>query len=136
MRSLNRGLTIAELVVSVGLLAVVGLALLAAFTAGLKLMQQSTNLTMATDLGREMLENINAGGYAQTALGTFDGRLGQKPDPATGFPGTPYPQGVRDGRNYDLKVRCSQHSFTTRQVMVEIRWGRIHRTKLAVLVHK
>ncbi len=126
----------AELVVSVGLLAVVGLALLAGFTAGLKLMQQSTNLTMATDLGREVLENIKSSGYNQTALGTFDGRAGDPEDPTTGFPEAPYPQGERNGWNYDLKVTCQQHSLTARQVTVEVRWGRTHRTSLTTLVHK
>ena len=134
--ALRPGLTLAELIVTMALIAIAALGLLAAFTSGLKLMQQSTNLSMATDLGREMLESIKAGGYQRTAVGDFDGRQSDPADAATGFPETPYPRGRRDQQEYTLRVLCQQHSPTTRLLKVEVFWGRSHRTSLSTMVHQ
>lgn len=122
--------------VALALLGVVALGLLAAFTSGLKLMQQSTNLTMATDLAREMLEDIKADGFQKTALGDFDGRAGTPIDSVTGFPTAPYPTGRRNNQEYSLRVTCSEVSPTTRLVVVRVLWGRTHHTSLSTMVHR
>jgi hypothetical protein len=130
------GLTLAELVVTMALLSSAGLGLLAAFTSGLKLMQQSTNLSMATDLGKEMIEGIKAAGYDQAVVGDFDGRRPDPPDALTTFPAQPYPSSWRNDQQYTLRVVCEQHSPTTRLLRVEVFWGRTHRTSLSTMLHR
>ena len=141
----NKGLTLSEIIVALGLITTAALALIAAFLGGYRMMTQSTNLSMATEVGRELLETIKSNGYESTMTGDFDGRI---PDPATvvpvvagvppypDFPPAPYPTGVRDGQEYRIELLSTQHSDTTRLLRVLVHWGEGHHTSLATIIHK
>ncbi len=114
----HNGLTLGEVIVALGLLAIVTLSLLAAFTSGVRMMSQSTDLSMATDCARDFMETVKSEGYDLTAVGKFDGRLPTASDSATGFPPNPYPVATRNDQNYSLVVDCTQHGPTTRLLQV------------------
>lgn len=136
MRAKHSALTLAEVIVALGVIALVTLSLLAAFMGGYRVMQQSTQLTMATDTAREFLETTKSLGYDQTAVGTYDGRIPAAPDTSTGFPPAPYPVTQRDAADYTLLVTCTQHTPTTRLVTVRVFWGTDHKTEIATMLHR
>ena len=121
MTSSFRGVTVIEILLALGILSIALLSLLATFTSGLKLSQVSNEVTTATTVGQEFLELAKVRGYAQTAVGTFDGRV---PDTSAGvgFPYSPYPAVTRDGRTYTLVVSCSDVSATIRDIKVDVYW--------------
>jgi hypothetical protein len=121
---------------AMGLLSIAILALISAFIGGMRMMQQSTQLTMATDVGSTFLENVKAFGYDGTEVGTYDGRIPVARDLTTGFPPDPYPQGLRNGESFALMVECTQHTPTTRFVKVTIHWSSDRQTELSTMVHR
>lgn len=132
----RRGVSLGEIIVALGLLAVAALALLAAFTAGMKMMAESRELTMATEVGREFLEAVESNGYQMTTLGVFHGATRSPKDLTTGFPPAPYPSGRRNQTEYRLRVDCQQYAPNARSVEVQVSWGRDHHISLATLVHQ
>lgn len=132
----TRGLTLAELILALGILSVVALSLLAAFLAGTQLLSESNNITAATEVGREFLEQVRADGYEATAVGRFDGRIPNPRDGATQFPPSPYPMAISNDIRYTLLVSCEQYSPTTRLVRVESIWGADRRINLTTMVHQ
>jgi hypothetical protein len=114
--------------------AIMGLA--SVFLSGLKMVDASTSLTGATNVGRELLETVKQRGYSSTAVGTFDGRLATPPDLATGFPMAPYPKTTVDDHEYALVVRCSDFSPTIRSIEVDVYWDRDSKTTFSTMVHQ
>lgn len=132
----KRGLSLAEVILALGLISIAGLALIATFLSGTRMMDQSTDLSMATDVGREFLETVRAQGYEQTVVGVFDGSLPTPPDATTAFPSAPYPTTVRDQEEFTVTVDCSQYSPSTRLLKVTVSWEGKHRTTLAAMIHR
>ena len=64
----SRGLTLIEVVLSLGILSVVLLSLLAVFTSGLKLARSSDQATVATTVGQEFMEPVS---YTHLTLPTI-----------------------------------------------------------------
>ncbi len=122
--------------VAIGVLAAAALALLAAFTAGLKMMTESRDIAMATEVGQEFLETVERGGYPATSLGVFDGGTPTLQDVSSGFPPQPYPSGRRDDTEYTLRVECEQYAPRARTVRVQVRWGRQRLLEFLGLVDK
>lgn len=118
-----------ETVLALGILAVALLGLISVFLAGVKAVQNSAQVTTATNVGREFLELVKARGYAGTALGVYSGLEPSQPDAATGFPFAPYPYVIIDGHEYILTVECRDISPTVRSVNVEVYWDLERRAK-------
>lgn len=118
----QRGVTLIEIVLALGILAVALLSLIAVFVSGLKLADSSDQVTTASTIGQEFLELTKVRGYDQLAVGTFDGRTGDAQDPATGFPASPYPLVRRENRDFTLVVECADVGSTVRSVKVDVYW--------------
>lgn len=118
--SKNRALTLAEVMLSVGLLGVVVLVVMGVYIAGIRSMERSEVRTEATNLGADLLEIVDEqGGFGALPDSdlTFDGSV---PDSTLdGFPPPPYPGTER----YSLKVRTRVVSARTRALMVEVQWA-------------
>ena len=126
---------------ALGVLTVALLALVSTFVAGTRLSAASTNVTVSTGVGRELLETIIRKGYSSTVVGTFDGR---NPDPTVpapisppaDFPPAPYPESVVDHHHYRVVVDCQQYSATSRSVRVDVYWDDQGKTTLKTLIHQ
>lgn len=122
MRRPQKGVTLIEVMLALGILAVALLSLIAVFTSGLKLARASDQVTTASTVGQEFLELVKGKGYTQTAVGTYDGRVSTPQDTATGFPFAPYPSVKRESGDYTLVVDCQDVTSTIRGVKVEVYW--------------
>lgn len=132
-RTLSRGFNLTEVMLAVGLLAVAVLAVVGVFTSSLELMHHSENHSVASELGRELIETTRAsGGYSFMPAGprVFDGRKNDPPE--AGFPPEPYPETLVDGREYQFVVSVEEHPDLpdVRAVRIEIHWGTRGRTVL------
>lgn len=117
------------MVLSFGLLAVAILALVAMFISGVKLSAQSRNITVATEIGRGVLEEIRAQikvqgfSYLPTGDYSYDGRV---PDAQAGppyFPPAPYPGSKLNNQEYQVVVTGKEPSVDRlKQVRVDVYW--------------
>lgn len=118
-----RGLTLSELLISVGLLAVVILTIVGVFIGGLKLMNNSKVRTGASNIARQVLEAIeDEGGFVALPdeESLFDGAV---PTPAVeGFPPAPYPVAQADGRDFTVVVETRNLGARARAVLVTVNW--------------
>lgn len=129
MPALNRGLSLIEVILALGLLPVLVLSLFFLFTRGLKLQRQADDLTRASEVGRRMLEATRTFPYANIPVNTsFDGRNGQPRD-ANGFPPVPYPAYSLDQQTYRLRVETADDGGA-RAIKVEVFWPGNHRLVL------
>ena len=117
-------------------LAVAILGLAAVFLSGLKMIGASSQLTGATNVGREFLETVKQGTYASTKVGQFDGGKPDAADAATGFPPAPYPTTMVDEHQYTLVVRCQDYSPTIRSIEVDVYWDRDSKATFRTMVHQ
>ena len=136
MTARARGVTLVEIILAIGVLAVAILGLATVFISGLKLVEASANLTSATNVGREFLETVKEHGYSGTRAGTFDGRTPTPPDARSGFPPAPYPKTTVDQHEYTLVVRCRDYSPTIRTIEVDVYWDRDSKTSFSTMVHQ
>ena len=128
----RRGLTLAEIIFSAGILTTVLVLLVGVFTGGLQLMQRSEVHTAASTIGREILETIqDEGGFGSLPTGDVSFN-GANPDPKVdGFPPEPYPTATRDGRDYVVRIEVQEISARMSAVMVTVSWngGRVQLEK-------
>lgn len=136
MRRRDKGVTLIEVLIAMIVLAVAILGLAAVFISGLKIIDASSSLTGATNVGREFLETVKQGTYASTSVGQFDGRTPAPPDAATNFPPPPYPTTTVDDHTYTLVVRCQDYSPTLRTVEVDVYWDRDSKATFRTMVHQ
>ena len=113
------GLTLAEVIIAVGLIGFVTLGLIGTIVGGLKLMSRSETRTAASNLGAGVIEAISDNGGFHSipdSILTFDGKT---PDPQIDeFPPAPYPGDDR----FTTTVRCRVVTPKTRAVQVEVSW--------------
>lgn len=129
----RRGVTLTEILMAMGILAVAILALIATFISGTHLVANSQEVATATQLTRTELERIRDMGYnlIPEADITFDGR---NPDAAvSGFPPAPYPG--PPGSDYRMVVTVEQRGYYLKSVAVETHWGLGHRVVLQAYIH-
>ena len=131
-----RGLTLAEVILSLGLLAIVGLAMMGAFVGGNQMAQKSVDMSAATDVSREFIEQVKAGSFEKTTVGVFDGSVPTPIDPANEFPPAPYPLVRRNNVDFTLVVTCEDYSVTTRLVKVRVFFGKSGQTEMGTLIHR
>lgn len=132
-RRARKGLTLAEILMAVGLLSMVLILLVGVFIGGLQLMQSSEVHTAASSIGREVMETIeDEGGFACLPLDSSSFN-GANPDATVdGFPPEPYPTASRGGRDFVLRVETQNLSARMTAVLVTVSWdgGRIQLEKV------
>lgn len=117
-----QGVTLIEVIMALGILAVAILGVMAVFISGLKLSKSSEQVTTASTVGQEFLELTKVRGYDGLMVGKFDGIVATPADPSTGFPVSPYPSVKRDHKDYILVVDCTDITPTIRGVKVDVYW--------------
>ncbi|MBI3924632.1 MAG: hypothetical protein HY319_03755 [Armatimonadetes bacterium] len=129
---LRQGVTLMEILIAIGIVAIAILALVAVFISGTKLVAQSQEVATGTQVARAELERIRDSGYDRvpdTDL-TFDGRI---PDATvSGFPPLPYPSSPE---GYQVVVTVSQRGYYLKSVTVEAHWGSDQRVVLQTYLH-
>ena len=116
-RNRKRAFSLLEVILTVGLFALVVVGLLVVFEGGLKLLEQAEQAETASSIARQELEQIKLGA---TVDGVFDGSI--PTPPVSGFPPAPYPALTRN-RPYSLIVRSTSTSSRLRRIDVEVHDG-------------
>lgn len=119
----SQGFTIVEIILSLGIVAVLLLSLIALFTRGMVMLGHSKQISAANDAAVECLEIVKASGVAAVTPGRFDGRAGDPADAGTGFPPAPYPRTV-DGYPLVVEATTSGAPVGTIAVSVEVYYDR------------
>ena len=117
-------MTVAEVIMALGILSIAILAIVAGFIGALELNSRSVEMAVATQVGRDFLERVKEQGYDKVPDGTFsyDGANNDAPT-AQGFPPNPYPRTTANGREHSLLVQVGTKGATLRLVTVEVSWG-------------
>lgn len=127
-------LTLAEILLATGLLAVSVLTTLTVFGLGLRLSSQSREAQVATQLASSVLERA-IGGDVTLPVGpvSFDG---QAPD--HGFPPAPYPQTQVGATLFRVKVRSTPDAALVGlyTVRVEVSWSADKSVVLSTQCHQ
>lgn len=138
----SRGLTLLEVMLALGVVAVAMLALAAVFISGLDLIARSKEIAVATELGREVVEqtklNVRQLGFDFIPPGdyVYNGKNG---DPALGtpqFPPLPYPSIVTAESEFFIVVSGTQTSADLRRMVVEVHWGERSKIVLETAFHR
>ena len=132
----TKGVFLLEIIIALGVVVVAILGLMAAFTAGLKMMNESEKISAATEIGRSFVEQVKTPGYDKTTVGTYDGWIGEPADGTTGFPPAPYPQVKKQDQDYWLEVECAQVSPVVRMLSVDVHWDSQGKVTLKTLIHQ
>ena len=128
-------MTLAEVLLAVGLVAVALLGLASVFIHGLQLGSGSHEVTAATEVAREVLERVRAAGYpALGAPASYDGAIPTAQN-GQGFPPYPYPFKEVGGRVYTVFVRTETRGLNLTGVEVRVSWGPRSSVSLEALVH-
>lgn len=128
----RRGLSLAELILALGLFVTAALLVFSLLFSSLKMNRQGEQITEGTQLARQLLETVKQKGYSQIAVGTYDGRLGTPVDAATGFPPAPYPTRGR----YQFQVQARQVTVGVVSVQVEVYWASGGPLRFYTLIHQ
>lgn len=124
MRTPRRALTLAEVILALGILTSAILAIVAAFIGALELNSRSVEIAVATQVGRDFLERVKEQGYDVVPEGTFVfSGSDNNPRTAQGFPPDPYPSIRANDRDHTLLVRVGTKGATLKVVTVEVSWG-------------
>lgn len=112
------GLSLMELMVAMAVIAFALLTMLGVYISGVRLMSRGEEITVATEVGRRLLETVRSAGYAYIpdAPTVYDGRVPDPRDPGLGFPPGPYPV---DGR-YELEVKSEKIEDNLKSVTVRV----------------
>lgn len=116
----RHGLTLAEVLFALAIIASVVLVVVGVFAGGIHLMNRSEKRTQASNLGGDLLEQIaDEGGFSHLpdVDRVFDGRVPDAPD-TSGFPPSPYPA----SGDYTVVVTTRVLTGVTRAVLVEVHW--------------
>lgn len=126
-----------ELVVALGVFAVGILSLVLLFVQGIKLMNQSENITRANEVARLAMETVKMRGHGAVPPGSavYDGRNLDPKDSTLDFPPDPYPSKVMDGVTYSLRVSTQPGGRDLRFVRIEVWWGRDSRIAVETALH-
>lgn len=125
LRKRNSAVTVAEVIMALGIVAIAILALVSGFIGAIEMNARSVDTAVASQVGRDFLERVNELGYANVPDGSFvfDGAAND-PQTAQGFPPAPYPRVVANGQAHILSVRVSTKGATLKVVVVEVTAGK------------
>ncbi len=127
------GVTLAEIILAIGLLSVAVLGLLGVFVSQMALSGKSSQMSTADRLGHSLLEKSRRRGYNEISAGSFSGSL---PDPvsASGFPPWPYPKQTVNNRAFVLNVTAALVQPGLMGIQVDVHWDG-GKTSLKTYVH-
>jgi uncharacterized protein (TIGR02598 family) len=119
-----RGLSLIEVLLAIGLVAVAALTMISMFLYGLEASAKSSDIAAATAVGQQIVERVRRmhklQGFGATPTGSFvfDGRV---PQPAVAnFPPSPYPEATLNKRRYPVVVTGTQPSGFLKTMRVEV----------------
>ncbi|MBX3172571.1 MAG: prepilin-type N-terminal cleavage/methylation domain-containing protein [Candidatus Eremiobacteraeota bacterium] len=130
----QRGLTLLEVLISLGLVAIALIAIVTVFLTGLRSTRVKEQTAVATDLCRQVLERSKGLGGLPTSTMIFDGSV---PTAAVGgFPPGPYPGTQVDGQQYVLRVDVKPKAGEPDVYIVHVsaRWS-VHRVDAESLMY-
>jgi hypothetical protein len=129
----TRALTIAEVVLAIGLTAGVLILTAVVMASGLRWLDQTRQTTVAQAAARDLLERVKEEGVSGLpADATYDGRV---PTARTGtFPPPPYP-GFSSDQTYHLLVSLSTVKPGLRSIQVDVLWGHNHKVRFETFLH-
>ena len=119
-----RALSLIEVVLATGLIAIAGLALIGIQIQAARQTKQSRQYWAASQLAKEALGHIQEMSMDLYPAGdvVFKGVDNEPPTP-NGFPPMPYPKATRGGVEYFVTVRHEQASTRSHQISVNVTWG-------------
>lgn len=129
-----RGVTLVEVLLSLGLVAAALITIVSVFLAGLQATRLKQQTSVAEDLCRQIVERSKELSGLPGAAQVFDGGV---PDPGVGgFPPSPYPQVTVDGQTYQITVSIRPQSGEPDCYLLQVttRWGN-HRADAETLLY-
>ena len=103
MNARTDGISLLEIMLCIGLLAILMVFVFSVIIGGLQMQTRAESVEQASSVAREQIENLKARPF-ETVEGTFDGKAGS---PAlNGFPPPPYPSVTR-GADYFIRVEVA-----------------------------
>ena len=130
-----KGITLAETVLCLAIVGLVAAVLATVMIGGLRLMAQSRDVVVASEVAREVLERIKQRGFDRVPSGTsFDGRNEKR---ATyDFPPKPYPCYRQNGGEYYVVVRTTPVAVNAKRIVVRVFYqGRSQPVTVETLIH-
>jgi hypothetical protein len=128
---MKRAITLAEVVLALGLMVLVVLTVMALFGKGLRLSSKNRDAVAATQLANSLHERLVGGTITLPGGATsFDGSIPQAA--VSGFPPAPYPAQTVDATDYTLKVTTAPVATVANlvQVSVEVSWHGNHKVRV------
>lgn len=113
---LRRAFTLAELLLSLGLISLGVLALMGVLTISLRTSTQSRQSTQSAQLAQELFEGIRKKGHCPTGTVTYTGQAA-----LDDFPPRPYPSRTVEGTEYSLQVSSQPVSGKPSLYSVKVR---------------
>lgn len=141
MRVRGRGFSLLEMMIAIVLVGVAILGLLGLFASGVELSARSRDLACATELAREVLEqvkNLNSQvgfGYIPSGTYLFDPTQ-DAPQGTPLFPPAPYPEAIVNNTHFLITVGGSEISPTLKELRVQVRWGESGNVVLETRLHR
>ena len=136
-RRFAAGLTLVELTIAIGIVALAILALVLLFSRGIVLMRQADDVGRATEVARRLMESIRQRGHpgVPATASVFDGSLPDAVDPSLDFPPAPYPRVNHGGSEYVIKVFCEPEGDILKYVRVEVWWDENSKVAVETSLH-
>lgn len=131
----RRGVNLIEVLIAFALVAVAFIGLASMFVAGMRLQQRSQEVSVASEVGREFLEECREIDFATipTSPQQFDGNL---PTPLlNGFPPAPYPTTTVGAQTCRLVVEVTPLAARLRVVKVEVQYGDTGHIRMETMIH-
>ncbi len=94
MESRPQAMSLIEIVVALGVIAFALMTMIGLYVSGIRLMNRGEEITVATEIGRQVLESLKRDGgyhYIPDTNEIYDGRVPDPRNPALDFPPAPYP---------------------------------------------
>lgn len=136
LKSKRRAVTVAEIMMAFGIVAMAILALVTGFIGALEMNARSVETAVASQVGRDFLERVNEAGYDNVPDGTFVfSGAANDPQTAEGFPPAPYPRVEANGQVHTLTVRVSTKGATLKVVVVEVACGKHGKTSFETYLY-
>jgi type II secretory pathway pseudopilin PulG len=118
----NKGVTLAELVVAMGIVSVALLAIMGVLIQSTGALNSDRKISTASQLARQVMEAVRAGGHLTIPEGTvtFDGRADHPK--VNDFPPDPYPGVKVDEGEFHISVTAERKPPNLKSVTVEVYW--------------